>query len=427
MPDSRLFADRSGFFRASEADAPAHDSRFDGWPAPASDGPPLTGDDADRLAHDFLGRLAADRPIVAHDDPLDHARENGLLLLFGSAEQERFRLLVDRMDPERAETWRELLAGGRSSEAFGPLTLEEKLDEQQVIAALAKGRRQRLVNAAAAGVVIAAIAITAVVLWPESGDDSVVGSIEFGDVIEQVGVVDYSGPPPAVDATLSGALDTPVVTATGPGEATERIVIDLPIDQLPRPPGDVVTSVFEYAGRGRVVLVGGPGWHVGLCVQVSVTSAGLRPFDTAQWSNGVDCDGLTIGRLAEATCVSDTTVVLDLVVPEGEVSLTEGGTATVDSVRVQIKRRDPAFEVLSIRGVISVAAGERVAVPRFGGVPGTAATFDFTPAGRPDRIGACTLGTVDAAPVPTPPAATPPAPAASEDSVPAAEPAPAAG
>ncbi len=394
LGDIRAFADRTGFFRTRDDGEGSDDPRFDGWVAPDPVGPPWTDAESDHHAHDFLDRLASGRPTDRYDDPLEHARENGLLLLFGRAAQARFEHLLRRMTPGRADAWRELLAGGASSEAFGPLTLEEQLDEQQVTDALARGRRQQIVNLALGAAVVIALAVAAVVVWPDGEGERASGTISFTDVTETAEEISLDGPPPAVDATLSTAIGTPIVVAAGPGSATDRIVVDIDVEALPRPPGDVVATLFQYAGRGRLVLVGGPGWYDGLCTQVSVTSAGLRPFDTAHYPDGGPCEG-ELGRLAEATCVSDTTMVLDLEVPSGEITLTEGGTATADSVRVQLDRPDPAYEELSVRGVISVDAGENAAVPRFGGQPGDPLTFDFTPAGQPSRIGSCAVGVVD--------------------------------
>ncbi len=398
LGDIRAFADRAGFFRTREDDGIPGDPRFDGWVTPDPNGPPWTDEEADRQAHEFLDRLASGRPTDHYDDPLEHARENGLLLLFGRGEQARFEWLLRRMSTARAALWRELLAGGASSEAFGPLTLQEQLDEQQVTDALARGRKQRIVNLVLGAVVLIALVAAAAVFWPSGDDERVSGAITFSDVTESAEAISLEGPPPAVDATLSTAIGTPVVVAAGPGTATERIVVDIDVEALPRPPGDVVATLFQYAGRGRLVLVGGPGWHAGLCTQVSVTSAGLRPFDTAHFPDAGACEG-ELGRIAEATCLSDTTMILDLEVPSGEVTLSEGGTATADSVRVQLDRPDPAYEELSVRGVISVDAGETASVPRFGGQPGGSLTFDFTAAGHPSRIGSCSVGVVDGAAV----------------------------
>lgn len=315
--------------------------------------------------------------------------------MFGPAEQARFAPLMGRLPTDMSTRWHDLLAGGASSEAFGPLTLQEQLDEAQVEKDLARGRHQLVLSATLGAVVVAALVAVAVVLWPGGDDTRASGTIRFTDLAGTETEVSTEGPPPAVEPSLATAVDVPVVVTAGDGPVEDRLVLDPPVELLPRLPADVVATVFQYAGRARLVLVGPPGWSSGLCIQGSVTSSALRPFDTSYWPADPACGAEPPGRPADAACASSTTVLLDLDVPEGDVELAEGGTASAAAVRVALSRPDPAYEVLSIRGTIAVGSGQEVAVPLFGGEPGDTVTFDFTPFARPDRIGTCRLGTVD--------------------------------
>ncbi len=102
-----------------------------------------------------------------HTNPVDHARLNSLMILFSEDVQESFETYLARMPDPRAEAWRDLIAGGASSEAFGPLTLEEKLDAEQVDEALQQGRKQRTVNLALSAVVLAVMLAGGVYLYSE--------------------------------------------------------------------------------------------------------------------------------------------------------------------------------------------------------------------------------------------------------------------
>lgn len=305
---------------------------------------------------------------------VDYARDNGLLLLFGPEEQARFQELYPRMPAHLVKQWRELLSGGRSSEAFGPLDIAERLDERKIERDLKRGRARRLVLVGVGLVGVAAL-VGAVGWWlsSRSDDDQVAGSIQFTDVAESDEAPDRSGPPPEVDPRLVTDLDVPVVVRAGDAPRAERIVYEPAAGLLPIRPGSVRAAVFQYAGRGQLVLVGPPGWHDDTCVVASVTSRLLRPFDVVRLG---DCGDDAPGRPALAECVSPTVVMLDLEVPPGPVALVEGGEARPEVVRAQVLAPDPDYETLSVRG--DIAVGEQdVVVPRFGAEVGTRVDFDL--------------------------------------------------
>jgi hypothetical protein len=96
-------------------------------------------------------------------------------------------------------------------------------------------------------------------------------------------------------------------------------------------------------------------------------------------------------RTATVGCVSDTTIMLDLRLPEGEVGLEEGGTAAVSAVRVKLVGNSPAYETISLNGQISVPAGSDVTVPSFGGAVGETVNFDVSAATGAPVVGSCVL------------------------------------
>ncbi|RMH67262.1 MAG: hypothetical protein D6683_17980, partial [Actinomyces sp.] len=166
---------RSGFFRVE--------------PGPrvlprAPEGPVWDDEEADAALLAFLTALAGDRATTPHPDPLEFARANDLLLLFDADAHEAFETHLARLPEARAARWRDLLAGGTSSEAFGPLTLQERLDEQEVERSLRAGRRQRIVNLSVAGVLLVGLAVTIVVGWRSltGGERRTEGRLRFAPV-----------------------------------------------------------------------------------------------------------------------------------------------------------------------------------------------------------------------------------------------------
>ncbi|MEK9999074.1 MAG: hypothetical protein VW623_03120, partial [Acidimicrobiaceae bacterium] len=121
-PDS--FIVTTGFFRAGTE--PIRLPR-------AVDGPTYTPDEAAVAARQFFEALASGRELEhEHDDPVEFARVNGLMVLFSEGVSAVFESHLARMPADIEARWRDLIAGGARSEAFGPLTLQERLDARQV-------------------------------------------------------------------------------------------------------------------------------------------------------------------------------------------------------------------------------------------------------------------------------------------------------
>jgi hypothetical protein len=312
-----------------------------------------------------------------------------LLLLFGADELAAFETLLARMPRERAAEWRELLSGGASSEAFGPLTLQERLDERQVEHALVEGRRQRLVNLGVGSVVTLVVLIAVVAGFGAitSRDNRTSGALRFDPLVEAGPGAVAGGPPVAVEA-LTASLSTIVAVAPGEGPPEDRIV-DAPFAVLPQPPGAIRAGVFEYGGAGQVAVVGPAGWlNEPICLRASVVSADLRALDTVFWESQTGACPEPIGRVATPVCAGDSAVLLELQIPVGEVVLPEGGGAFADAIRVQlVGPPTPEYELLTVRALIAVPVDTDVVIPSFGGAPGDEIRFDL----GADRSGTCTI------------------------------------
>lgn len=373
-PDS--FMVTSGFLRAGNEP---------NVPPVAPVGPPWSFDEADEKAHEFLVVVAGERTMPEYiDDPVEHARVNGLMILFSEEVMASFETYLTRMPEPRADAWRDLIAGGASSEAFGPLTLQEQLDERQVTDALQKGRKQRVVNLVVGAVVMVALVVGGVVLWNEFlvEEGRTEGAFRFdGDDVPPEEAARTGGPPIASEELTVGLSD-PVAVEAGAGAEAARIV-QAPFSAFPFTPGAIRASLFQYAGSGHVVFVGPDGFTETACLRVSVVTSELRPLDTV---TAGPC-AQPVGRDATIGCLGPSAVLLDLDIPPGEVALPEGGTGFADAVRVQVVGDDADYEVLTLRGTIEVGGDEPVVVPRFGGEVGDELEFDLSA----DRVGTCTI------------------------------------
>lgn len=352
----------------------------------AAEGPRYGAEEADAVAHRFFAALAGDRELEEHlDDPIEHVRANGLMLLFSEGVQELFETHLARMPDDRLARWRDLIAGGARSEAFGPLTLQERLDERQVEDALVSGRRQRVVNIVVGLVVFAALAGAGWWAYQEFGVEDVRerGALRFAASDEPAAVAAVEGGPPVAEPALTSVLGEPVAVLAGDEPVTERVTT-APFGAYPSPPGSLTVSLFEYAGAGHAVLVGPAGFVDRTCVRVSVVTSELRPLDTV--THGPCAD--PVGRAPAVGCLGSDAVLLGLDIPVGAVDLPEGGVGFADAVRVQaIADDDPAYEVLSVRGTILVEPESGVVIPRFGGEVGDVITFDL----GGGAVGECTL------------------------------------
>ena len=144
-------------------------------------------------ARQFFEALASGRELEHdHPDPVEFARANGLMVLFNAGVRAVFESHLERMPTDIEARWRDLIAGGARSEAFGPLTLQERLDERQVETALVAGRRQRIVNLFVTLVLIVGVAVGASWGWQEfgPGEDRTRGALQFAGTDEPADVAD---------------------------------------------------------------------------------------------------------------------------------------------------------------------------------------------------------------------------------------------
>lgn len=373
-PDS--FIARTGFLRAG--DSPLSLPRL-------PEGPELSYVEADESAHRFLDALAQGRELVVHADPIEHARANGLMILYSAEAADAFETILARMPAPREAAWRDLIAGGASSEAFGPLTLQERLDEKQVDEALAAGRKQRTINLVVALLLVVVVGGGGFYAYNQlaSEEQRTEGAIQFADSGEAPEVAAVQGGPPVVEAAVTAGLTDTVAVAIGDGPVESRIVTAA-FSDFPHPPGSMRASLFQYAGSGHVVIVGPLGFTDDVCLRASVVTSDLRPLDTVTTGPCAD----PVGRQAVIGCIGPSAILLDLQVPEGEVELPEGGVGFADAVRVQlIADGGERYETLTMRGTIQVDPANGVVIPRFGGDVGADITFDL----GADRVGTCTL------------------------------------
>lgn len=322
---------------------------------------------------------------MPHTDPIEHARANGLMILYSAEAADAFETVLARMPEPREAAWRDLIAGGASSEAFGPLTLQEHLDEKQVDDALAAGRKQRIINLVVGLVVIMIVGGGGFFAYDQflTEEQRTQGAIQFADTSEPPEVAAVEGGPPITEAAVTAGLADTVAVAAGEGPVEDRIVTAA-FSDFPHPPGSMRASLFQYAGSGHVVIVGPAGFTDDVCLRASVVTGDLRPLDTVTTGPCAD----PVGRPAVVGCVGPSAILLDLQIPEGGVELPEGGVGFADAVRIQlIADGGERYETLTVRGTIQVDPAAGVIIPRFGGDAGDVLSFDL----GAGRSGTCTL------------------------------------
>jgi len=342
-------------------------------------------EESDIRAHEFLAAVAGNRDVYEYvEDPVEHARVNSLMLLFNEEVTEAFETFLARMPQPRVEAWRELISGGVSSEVFGPLTLQERVDERQIEAYLQETRNRRIISVLTAAAVAVALALVGVVAWSElvAEDDSLTGSLDFGVLGEASNEAALVGGPPVVETSLIATLSETVAVLAGDAPLAQRD-IDAPPGSFPYPAGSVSATLFQYAGSGHVLFAGPSGFPDNSCLRAAVVTGDLRPLDVVATGPCVE----PVGRTATVGCVGPTAVLVDLKVPTGVVELPEGGSGFADAVRVKLVGHDERFEALFIGAAIEVSAGDEVVVPRFGAAPGDELIFDF----GAGRLGVCTV------------------------------------
>ncbi len=378
---------RGSFFRARrEGTSPVADLEVE-------PGPLWSEREAERQIRMFLVRIAGERTLAHRDDPIDFARENDLLLLFGPDEEEVFAKLALRFPEETVGKWASLLAGGDRTEAFGPRSRAERRDEASIEQSIKLGVRKRALTVL--GLVLVAVIGYLVVgrALEEAPVDRSDRALRFAETSQNRDLGDPDGPvtggSPVAEPLLVVDLDRLVAVAAGDGTVDDRIRLRVDDTVLPVPSGGVTASVFEHRG-GQVALVGPEGWVDETCVRASVVTEVLRPLDVVLFGspNG-SCPVDLAGRPARATCRGTDALILEVDIPQGEVDLVEGGIGWAEGIRISLEFAAPGWEVLSLRGTITVPSGaEAVAIPSFGGTPGDEITVDL----GEGRIGTCKLG-----------------------------------
>ena len=389
-----LWNRRSTFFRAtSRTGSPVEGQAFE-------PGRRWTTSEADRQLRAFLTRLAGDRRLAHRTDPTDLVRENDLLLLFGPEEEEAFAKLALRFPDETVAQWATLLSGGDRSEAFGPRSRAERRDETVIARDLTRGLRKRVAGTALLLVVVAVGVLGGRSLLETTPGDRTDRSLRFSTAQgqgggEDPGDVRLVGGDPVADPALVAVAETVVAVLRGDGPLEERIMLSVPWAELPIRPGTLAATVFEHGG-GQVALVGPDGWVDRACIRVSVVTGRFRPLDTVlHMGSDATCPAGLVGRRAEVTCLGSAALVLAINIPQGEVSLIEGGTGWAEAVRFGVESPvapSGRWETLAVRGMIAVPVGaESVAVPSFGGGAGDELAMDLGADGRGRHQATCTL------------------------------------
>jgi len=391
---SSLRERRATFFRIrSDTGSPVEDLEIE-------PGRRWTESEANRQIRTFLIRLAGDRKLTHRSDPVELVRENDLMLLFGPEEEEAFARLALRFPDETVAVWATLLSGGDRSEAFGPRSRAERRDEAVIAHALRLGMRKRIASTILLVGLLGGGVVFGRTLLESDPVDRVDRSLRFA-VVEEPGAETetdedrIAGGQPVAEPVLVAVADRPVAVLRGDAPIAERIIVGVPDSALPIRRGSLSASVFEHAG-GQVALVGPEGWVESSCVRVSVVTDRLRPLDTVIYEGpGATCPAGLAGRMAEVTCIGDAGLILAIRIPQGEVSLVEGGTGWAEAVRFGVEETvSPTgrWETLALRGTISVPLGaDAVAVPRFGGGSGDELTLDLGTDASGQRTATCTI------------------------------------
>ena len=359
---SSVFADRHGFFRAGEGA-----ERFDVTDFVIESGPIWSPSEANEAAKDFFARLAGGRETVDHADAFDFVVANELLLLLSDDGQRAFEQHYRRMEPDTILRWQDLLDGGRASDAFGPLSLQERLDEQQFAESLKQQRKGRALSAGLLGLLVLGLLAGGVALLrsdePATGGESF--TFEDPTAANSGGAVGSSRP--TISGAVVGAIGLPVVVEAGDAAVAERVVSD-PDDALFDDAFDDLAFVLlAENGEGRVAVLGSPGWFEGRCIVASAVAANLRPLATTHIATADDaCGSNPVGEQLEPRCIGTDVLMLPVEIPVGPVVLDEGGEATVDSVRVRVLAPVDGYDQVSLRGSIDLSVEGAAVIPAFG-------------------------------------------------------------
>jgi hypothetical protein len=340
-----------------------------------------TESEADRRIREFLIRLAGDRDLIHDSDPVELARKNDLLLLFGPEEEKLFAKLAVRFPSETLQRWTELLGGGDSSNSFGPRSRAERQDEKAVAASIKKAFRRRTLTFAT----VVAIAIFGTLFFRQLANQGIVGdsnqALRFASQLNEseLGGVAIDFGPPILEPELTTELNLLVALQEGEGPEEERVRQVVPSDLLIIKPNEVSATVFGYGGTGQVAMIGPEGWLEEACIRASVTDSRFRPFDVVVFdSTGDSCSDQILGRNVSATCLGEQMLMIPLYIPQGEVKHSEGGTGWAEMIRVGYEMEASGWETLAVRGTITVDSQQnQVEIPVFSGEVGEEITIDF--------------------------------------------------
>ena len=386
---------RSAFFRVGRMAV----SPVSGYPVRR--GTRLNANEADRQIRAFLAQLAGERQLEFRVDPVEMARENDLLLLFGPEEEEEFARLALTFPDETVKRWATLLSGGNRSEAFGPRSRAERRDE----AAVARELQTAVLRRALGGLLVLAllgVSVLGVRALVGRGSEGGPGpGLRFaqptaGEPQGQEGN-SVAGGPPIAEPALTAVADRIVAVLQGGGPIAERIRLSVPAAETEPTRMGSSAAVFQY-DQGQIALVGPEGWVERSCVRVSVTTEGLRPLDVIRYVGlRAECPAGMVGRDPWVTCLGSSVLILAIEIPQQDrpKELPEGGVGWAEKVRFGVEapsKVGDAWEVLAVRGTIEVPVGEKdVVIPRFGGAPGDELTVDLGDGANRERAGTCRL------------------------------------
>ena len=350
-----------------------------------------TEKEADKRIREFLIRLAGDRELVDESSPVEFARKNDLLLLFGPEEEELFAKLAVRFPPETLQVWAELLGGGDSSDSFGPRSRAERQDEKAIALSIKKAFRRRTLTF----LVVVGLIVFAILFFRRLADEGIVddssNALRFASQESETSfegeIADYG--PPIVEPNLVAFADLLVALQEGEGSPEDRVRQVVPENILKVQPGEIIATVFGYNSGGQVALIGPEGWLSEACVRVSATDDEFRPFDVVvfELTQGLCSEELS-GRKVSPTCLGESLLIVPLYIPQGEVTHPEGGSGWAEMIRVGYEMSVPGWETLALRGTIAVGAQEgQTEIPLFSGKIGDELTISFNEL----NTGNCTL------------------------------------
>ncbi|CAI8310094.1 MAG: Uncharacterised protein [Acidimicrobiales bacterium AG-410-I20] len=337
--------------------------------------------EADRRIREFLIRLAGDRDLIHDPDPVELARKNDLLLLFGPEEEKLFAKLAVRFPSETLERWAELLGGGDSSNSFGPRSRAERQDEKAVAASIKKAFRRRTLTF----LIVVAVAVLGVFFFRQLANEGIVNdsnqALRFASQLndfESAGINTDFGPP-ILEPELTTELNLLVALQEGEGPEEERVRQTVSGGLLTVKPNEIYVTIFGYNGTGQVALFGPEGWLEEGCIRASVTDNRFRPFDVVVFdSTGDSCPDRILGRDVSATCLGEQMLMIPLYIPQGEIKHSEGGTGWAEMIRIGYEMEAQGWETLAVRGTITVDSQQsQVEIPVFSGEAGEEIIIDF--------------------------------------------------